>query len=265
MSDTAYAAIRYEKSGPVATLMFNRHESRNGITGRMMRELYAALVAASRDSELKVLVLTGAGRDFCPGADIKHYASVPGDAGEERSASEIDHFNITLLLHELPLVTIAAIRGACAGAGFGWACACDLRFAAPSARFNSAFLDVAVAGDMAGPWSLPRIVGAGKARELYFLPGKFDAAEALRINLVNRVFSEETFDSEIKTIVERIGGAAPVALRGMKQNFIAAEKVDLATYIQMESERHTRIFASDDTKEAFAAYVQKRKPVFKGR
>src|SRR5690348_16958472 len=179
MSDKSFQTIRYGKSGAVATLMFNRPESRNGITGRMMRELHEALVSASREPELKVLVLTGAGRDFCPGADIKHYAGSPGGAAEERS--EIEHFNITLLLHELPIVTVAAIRGACAGAGFGWACACDLRFAAPSARFNSAFLDVAVAGDMAGPWSLPRIVGAGKARELYFLPGKFDAAEALRI------------------------------------------------------------------------------------
>lgn len=229
----------------------------------MMRELHDALVAASRAPELKVLVLTGAGRDFCPGADIKHHARAPDGSADERS--DIEHFNITLLLHELPVVAIAAIRGACAGAGFGWACACDLRFAAPSARFNSAFLDVAVAGDMAGPWSLPRIVGAGKARELYFLPGKFDAAEALRINLVNRVFSEESFDAELKGVVERIAGAAPLALRGMKQNFIAAEKVDLSTYIQMESERHTRIFASDDTKEAFTAYVQKRKPSFTGR
>jgi 2-(1,2-epoxy-1,2-dihydrophenyl)acetyl-CoA isomerase len=260
----AHREIRYEKSGAVATLMFNRPDSRNGITGRMMHELHAALVEASHDSQLKVLVLTGAGKDFCPGADIKHYAKAPGD-GEERTATDIEHFNITLLLHEMPAVTVAAIRGACAGAGFGWACACDLRFASPSARFNSAFLDVAVAGDMAGPWSLPRLVGAGKARELYFLPGKFDAAEALRINLVNRVFEEATFDAELATLVGRIASAAPLALRGMKQNFIAAEKADLATYIQMESERHTRIFSSDDTKEAFAAYVQKRKPAFKGR
>ncbi len=87
----------------------------------------------------------------------------------------------------MPAVTIAAISGACAGAGFGWACACDLRVASQTARFNTAFLDVGVAGDMGGPWTLPRIVGAAKARELYFLPGKFDAAEALRIGLVSRV------------------------------------------------------------------------------
>jgi 2-(1,2-epoxy-1,2-dihydrophenyl)acetyl-CoA isomerase len=162
-------------------------------------------------------------------------------------------------------VTVAAINGACAGAGLGWACACDLRFAAESARFNVAFLDVGVAGDMGGPWTLPRIVGAARARELYFFPGKFDAAEALRIGLVSRVFPDATFRREVDAIVERLAEAAPIALRTMKSNFVEAEKLDFSSYIALESERHLPMFNTHDTREAFAARVEKRKPRFIGR
>ncbi len=154
--------------------------------------------------------------------------------------------------------------GACAGAGFGWACACDLRVASETARFNTAFLDVGVAGDMGGPWTLPRLVGAAKARELYFLPGKFDAAEALRIGLVSRVSSATDFEVELQALVDRLDRAAPLALSAMKANFVAAEKMGFAQYVALESEKHTRLFRSNDTAEAFKAFVEKRAPVFKG-
>jgi 2-(1,2-epoxy-1,2-dihydrophenyl)acetyl-CoA isomerase len=164
--------IVYEKSGPVARLTMNRPDRLNGMTNRMLVETRHALAAAAEDRELRVLVLTGAGKGFCPGADIGQVASTAPDA-----PLTADDFRVPILLHSMPAVTIAAVNGACAGAGLGWALACDFRFAAESARFNVAFLDVGVAGDMGGPWSLSRIVGSARARELYFLPGKFDAAE----------------------------------------------------------------------------------------
>jgi 2-(1,2-epoxy-1,2-dihydrophenyl)acetyl-CoA isomerase len=162
-------------------------------------------------------------------------------------------------------VTVAAINGAAAGAGFGWACACDLRVATRSAVFTSAFLKVAVAGDMAGPWSLPRLVGAAKARELYFLPERFDAEEALRIGLVSRVFDDASFHDEVGALVAQLAASAPLALRGMKANFVAAERTTLADYITIETERHTRISQSQDTMEAFKAFVEKREARFQGR
>jgi len=177
MSGKQFETIIYEKSGPVATLTMNRPDRLNGMTTKMLREAHEALLAAADDREVRVLVLTGAGKSFCPGADLQLTAA--GADADERSSTE--NFRVPLLLHTMPAVTIAAINGACAGAGLGWALACDFRYAAPSARFNTAFLDVGVAGDMGGPWSLPRIVGAAKARELYFMPDKFDANEALRI------------------------------------------------------------------------------------
>ena len=255
-----FETILYQKSGPVATLTMNRPDRLNGMTKKMLREAREALAAAAEDREVRVLVLTGAGKTFCPGADLQMVAS---DSDDE--PSNTDDFRVPVLLHTMPAVTIAAINGACAGAGLGWACACDLRYAAPSARFNTAFLDVGVAGDMGGPWSLPRIVGAAKARELYFMPDKFDASEALRIGLVSRVFPDETFRQEVGAIVQRIAEAAPIALRTMKAHFVEAEKLDFGSFIELESAHHLPMFTTHDTREAFMAKVEKRKPRFIGR
>ncbi len=256
---SGYETILYEKTGHAATLTLNRPERRNGITPRMLDEVYAAVQDAAADKDLRVLTLRGAGADFCPGADVKHYAA--GDA--ERSDPQA--FNVSTLLHEAPLVTLAAIRGACAGAGLGWAAACDLRFCDETARFNSAFLDVALSGDMGGPWLLSRILGAAKAREIYLLPGKFDAAEALRIGLVSRLIAQERFEDELASIVGRLAGAAPLALQAMKANFVDAERMGLAEFIAVETRRHQKLGAGEDSQEAFRAFVDKRKPVFRGR
>lgn len=260
MSSPRFETIIYEKSGPVARLTMNRPERLNGMTNRMLIETRKALEAASEDRELRILVLTGAGKGFCPGADIGQVASAaPADK------ITVDDFRVPILLHDMPAVTIAAVNGACAGAGLGWALACDFRFAAESARFNVAFLDVGVAGDMGGPWSLARIVGPARARELYFLPGKFDAAEALKIGMVTRVFPDDRFRDEVETIVKRLADSAPIALRTLKANFVDSERMDFAGYVALESERHIKMFETEDTREAFAAKAQKRKPQFKGR
>ncbi|MDB5482491.1 MAG: hypothetical protein JWO83_3544 [Caulobacteraceae bacterium] len=263
MTDT-YQTILVERRGAVAIVAFNRPDKRNSIGGPMMVELHEALSGIAADPKVRVLVLRGKGADFCPGADVKHYGGERA-APATRAWAGTREFSVAVMLHEMPAVTVAAISGACAGAGFGWACACDLRIASATAKFNTAFLDVGVAGDMGGPWTLPRIVGAGKARELYFLPGKFDASEALRIGLVSRVAAAEDFEGEVEAVIGRLTGAAPLALTAMKANFLAAEKVGFADYIALESEKHMRLFQSEDTTEAFKAFVEKRAPMFQGR
>jgi 2-(1,2-epoxy-1,2-dihydrophenyl)acetyl-CoA isomerase len=261
----AYETLIVERDGAVATVRLNRPGKRNSISGAMMVELHDALAALASDAGVRVVVLRGEGADFCPGADVKQIGGEGAPALPRATWQNTREFAIPVMLHEMPAVTLAAISGACAGAGLGWACACDLRIASASARFNSAFLDVGVAGDMGGPWTLPRLLGAAKARELYFLPGKFDAAEALRIGLVSRVAPAEDFEAELAALTARLAAAAPLALTAMKANFVAAERIGFADFIALESERHIRLFQSEDTTEAFKAFVQKRAPVFKGR
>jgi 2-(1,2-epoxy-1,2-dihydrophenyl)acetyl-CoA isomerase len=240
-------------------LLINRPDRMNGMTNEMLVETHDCLEAVAQRKDVRVVVLTGEGRGFCPGADLKHYA-----AGEADVASAPHHFRVPVLLHEMPQVTIAAINGPCAGAGFGWACACDLRFAADAATFSSAFLNVASAGDMGGPWSLPRIVGAAKARELYFLPEKFGAQDALQTGLVSKVFPIAELRAQVGAIAKRLASAPPHALREMKRNFLDAERMDLGSYIAAETQRHITVMAHDDAKEAFRAFVEKRAPRFGG-
>ncbi|MFT3976436.1 MAG: enoyl-CoA hydratase-related protein [Sphingomonas bacterium] len=253
MSGT-FETIDWRESGRVAHLTFNRPESRNGIVRRMLIELHEALDRLRARTDISVLVLSGAGGDFCPGMDLR--------AKSDGSETPVALFDVATLLHELPIVTIAAIRGACAGAGLTWAAACDLRYASDTARFNTAFLDVGLAGDMGGPWTLPRIIGAARARELYFMPGKFDAAEAERIGLVSRVFSDMDLDDQVTAIAGAIGAKAPATLRMMKENFLAAEQMDFASFIPFEAERHTASARTPDSREARAAFIEKRPPRF---
>jgi 2-(1,2-epoxy-1,2-dihydrophenyl)acetyl-CoA isomerase len=253
----ALTTARFEVVDGVGRFTLDRPDRLNAMTNRMVVEVHDALRAIADRSDVRVLILTGAGRGFCPGADLKHFAG-----GEADIATGHEHFRTPLLLHRMPQITIAAINGACAGAGFGWACACDLRFAAASATFNTAFLNVASAGDMAGPWTLPRLIGAAKARELYLLPEKFGAADALALGLVSRVFADDAFRSEVDAIADRLANASPHALRTMKRNFLDAEQTDLDTYIQIETERHMQVMAHADAKEAFQAFVEKRPPRF---
>lgn len=258
--------VLYDHRDGVARVTINRPEARNSLTGRTVASVYDAVRRAADDPKTCVLVLRGTGADFCCGADVKGYSRA--DAAAE--ATPVEHFDpvpfrTSVLLHEMEAVTIAAIRGGCAGAGFGWACACDLRVADANVRFNSAFLDVGVAGDMGVPWTLPRIVGAGRARELSLLPRKFGAVEALAWGLVNRVFEGEAFEDELDAIVARLAGAAPLALKALKSNYVEAERVPLSTYITMETERHRALFATADRAEAFAAFAEKRAPRFVGR
>jgi 2-(1,2-epoxy-1,2-dihydrophenyl)acetyl-CoA isomerase len=253
-----FETIRYEVAGGLCRITLDRPDHMNAMTNRMVREAYDALRAASTDSTIRVLLLTGAGRAFCPGADLNHFTS--GGPDEVLTARE---FEVTTLLHEMPAVTIAAVNGACAGAGMGWALACDLRVMAASAKMNTAFLDVAVAGDMAIPWSLPRIVGAARARDLSFIPRRIEADEAERIGLVARVFADATFRDETEAVVAALLEKSPTALRGLKHNYLAAERMPIGEFVDYEAERHLEIAASADTAEAFRAFVEKRKPVFR--
>ncbi len=253
-----FETLRYDHDGRgLARLTLNRPDAMNGMTNRMVREATRALEGAATDPSLRVLVLTGEGRAFCPGADLNHFTS-----GSSDERLTVEDFRVAALLHEIPAVTVAAINGACAGAGLGWAMACDLRVMAAGARLNTAFLDVAVAGDMGLPWSLLHAVGAARARDLSFLPRRVTAEEALQIGLVARVFPDESFREETEQVLAGLLAKSPTALLALKRNYLAAERMGFADFVDYEAQRHLAIAASADTAEAFRAFIEKRAPNF---
>lgn len=260
MSDREFQTILWDQEGGIGTITINRPEQFNGMTNTMLRETHELLHDVAGDESVTVIVLTGAGKAFCPGADLKHYTS-----GAPNEPNRDEYFDVPVMLHEMPQLTIAAINGACAGAGLGWACGCDFRYAARSAKLNTAFLDVAVAGDMGLPWSLPRLVGAGVARDLSFFPRKVTADEAADIGLVNGAFDDDVFRDEVRSRAQRLAAAAPLARRGMKAHYVAAEAMGFGDFVALETRAHGTITASADCKEAFSAFVEKRPPRFQGK
>ncbi len=258
-----YEFIVLTKANGVATLALNRPERRNGLTREMLHEVNNALEQIAVDPDIRVLILTGTGKDFSVGADIDHYA---GDDGKRfQRQRNWREFRASRLLREMGVVSIAAIRGACAGASFSMACGCDFRILSKTARFNTAFLDVGLAGDLGGPWLLSRIIGPSKARELYFFPGKFDAAAAASFGLATELVEDDALEAAVTARANRLAAAAPLALRTIKENFAAAETLTFAQYVELEAERHIALIKTADASEAFRAFIEKRAPKFEGR
>jgi 2-(1,2-epoxy-1,2-dihydrophenyl)acetyl-CoA isomerase len=261
VTELPYEHVLLEVAGALATVSIDRPEARNTLRRGTGLELYDAIRRVADDKDVRVCIFRGVGRDFCCGADLKAKEST--EIGKRVPA--FDTYQVSVLLHEMRQVTIAAIRGGCAGAGFGWACACDLRVGDETVIMNTAFLDVGVAGDMGVPWTLPRIVGAGRARDLSLFPRKVLAAEALSIGLLNRLWSPDCFEEELDRLVGRLTQAAPQALTLMKANYVEAERVDFRSFMTIEAERHMRLLDSEDRIEAFRAWIEKRAGNFTGR
>ena len=259
--------VLYEADGGIATITLNRPERLNAMTAPLLTEALEALETAASDDEVRVVVLTGAGRGFCAGGDLSAGAGggVVGGGPVEADVASLRRFmRSSQLLHGMPKVTIAAINGACAGAGLSWACAADLRYAAASAKFSTAFLTAGLSGDFGGTWTLPRLVGAAKARELYLLADRFDAAEAERIGLVAKALPDDELVGFVRSTAERLASAAPVALRGIKANLNDASEVGFAELLDREAARHVRSGRTSDAREAARAFVEKRPPTFTG-
>lgn len=256
VADVVTTTIDVKVVGSVATVTFDRPEGRNGVTPLMVTEMYDVLGALSVEDSISVVVLTGAGTIFCPGADLNR--DVDSTAGEPPSLPDIGAYQSSTLLHEMPQVTVAAINGACAGAGLAWAAACDLRIASSNARFSTAFLDVGLPGELGAPWTLSRALGGARARDLCFLPTKFGATEALRSGFVSRVFPSESFREEAADVTAELGARDVGALRTMKQNFLDAERLPLDRYIEVEARRQLEAFTGDARASTLQRFAQQR-------
>ncbi len=256
--------------GHVAVLTFNRPEARNALHPETYEGFATALPAVAADPDVRVLMVTGTGGAFCAGGDVKGMnARNEGRARslplEERVADlRRRQRELSLALHQLPQPVVAALPGAAAGAGMSIALAADLRVAAERAIVVTAFTSIGASGDFGGSWFLTRLLGAAKAKELYFRSPRLSAAEAKELGLVNEVFADDGFEEAALGYCRELAQRAPIALRYAKENINRAINVDLATALDAEAPAMARTMSTDDHKEAAAAFVDKRDPSFGG-
>jgi 2-(1,2-epoxy-1,2-dihydrophenyl)acetyl-CoA isomerase len=263
--------VLYATDDGVATITLNRPERMNTLGEDLPERLLEALERATDDDDVRVVILTGAGRAFSAGGDLGAMAErkTARDLTASTVQGRIEHLRRMMrsaqLLHEMPKVTIAAINGACAGAGLSLACACDLRYAARGARFNVAFRGAGLPGDFGGTWTLPRIVGPGKARELYLLSPRFDADEAERIGLVSKTLPDDELTAHVHTVATDLAAAAPIALRSMKASLNDGLRLSFTEMLDREAARHVAATQTHDHREAVSAFLAKRPPKFENR
>ena len=267
----------------ITTLTMNRPEARNAMTGEMLGALLAAMPRLADDPNVRLVVLTGAGGAFCAGGDVKGFASEASagsrsGAGAANPTAASSGFNLerrvqslragtelSRWLHEMPKPTLAIIPGPAAGAGLSLALACDLRIAVDTAKFTTAFSKIGLSGDYGGSYFLPHLIGAAKARELYFTADIVSAAEAERIGLVNKLFPAATFAADAAAYARKIADLPTIALGYMKKNLNTAQHGSLHDVLDREAMGMVRGFMTEDHKSAAQAFVAKTPPVFKGR
>ena len=252
----------------VAVLTLNRPDRLNAMSRPMLDALLEALPRLAEDPAVGVVVLTGAGRGFCAGGDVKAMAEgneLGGQTMEERAQALRSRMETSRWLHEMPKPTIAMMRGPAAGAGLSLAMACDMRIASDTVKLGTAFARVGYSGDFGGSYYLTQLVGTAKARELYFTADLLDAQQALALGLLNRVVPDARLEEETMALASRLARGPRVALRYMKRNMNAAESASLEEMLDLEAWHHTRTGMTEDHREAARAFVEKREPQFKGR
>ena len=271
--DTGTPDLRAELDAGVLTLTLNRPEARNALTRAMNRALQEQLAQAEFNDAVRCVVLTGAGKGFCAGGDVKGMAAA-GDAGD----GTVGAMSIDQAIHrqrvnqratagklfKMPKPTLAALPGAAAGAGMALALACDLRIMSSTAIMTTAFAKVGFSGDYGGSYFVTQLVGAAKARELYFLSERVSAEEALRLGLTNWVCAPEDLAQRTRALALRLANGPTVAYRYMKENLNRAMGGDVDDCMDLEATHHIHCGQTEDHRTAVQAFVAKREPVFKG-
>ena len=255
----------------VLTLTLNRPEARNAMSRAMNQALQEQLAAAEFDPAVKCVVLTGAGKGFCAGGDVKGMAAAgDGTVGALTIDQAIHRQRANQRatagkLFKMPKPTIAALPGAAAGAGLALALACDLRLMASNAVMTTAFARVGFSGDYGGTYFMTQLVGSAKARELYFLSDRVSADEALRLGLTNWVCAPDELAAKTREIALRLASGPSVAYRYMKENLNRAMAGEVDDCLDLEATHHIHCGQTEDHREATKAFVAKREPVFNGR
>ena len=256
--------------GGIATLTMNRPEARNALTRDMMQALAEALPRLANDPAVRLVVLTGAGAAFCSGGDVKGFArnvaGAPATTSFDLKVTDLRmRMEAVRWLHEMPKPTLAVIPGAAAGAGLSLALACDLRISADDAKFTTAFSKIGLSGDFGGSYFLNHLVGAARAREMYFTGQVLLGEEAQRIGLINRAVPAAVLSAAAAAWAAELAALPTVAIGYMKRNLNTGLRGSLSDVLDAEAIHMIRTFETDDHKGAAAAFVEKRAPSFQGR
>ena len=250
----------------VRTLTLNRPEAYNSLTVELKESLLAALTSAAGDPAVRAVVLTGAGKAFCAGQDLKeHMALLAADDPAPLSTVEAHYNPIVTAITTLPKPVIAAVNGMAAGAGASFAYACDLRIAADSAKFLMAFANVGLTADSGASWTLPRLIGYGRAMEMMLLAKPVAADEALRIGMVNQVVPAGEVLATARALAARMAAGPTTAYAKIKEAMLASAGGGLADGLAAEGRTQAEAGRTADHKEAVDAFVAKRDPNFTGR
>ena len=258
--------VLLERTGAVAVVTLNRPEGMNALTVEMKLGLLEAVSSVRDDDGVRALVVTGAGRAFCVGQDLREHAALleAGDDAPLRTVRE--HYNpLVTMLAQLGKPTVAAINGTAAGAGLGLACALDLRIGAAGARYTTAFAGIGLTADSGLSWSLPRLVGAGRATAMLLLAEPFTAEQALEMGLLNAAVAPEQVLPTAVELATRLAAGPTAAYACIKESIAYAADATLEQALAKEDELQTRAGATADHQGAVRSFLAKQAPVFAGR
>jgi 2-(1,2-epoxy-1,2-dihydrophenyl)acetyl-CoA isomerase len=264
---TSYKCLLYEVKDGIATLTLNRPERLNALGDTLREDLHGAVTRASDDALVRVIVVTGAGKGFCAGGDVKAM-NERREQGAPRPIMEKvapGRDQTVLALRDAPKPVIAAVNGAAAGAGMNLALACDIRLASTAAKFAQAFVKRGLHPDWGGTYFLPRVVGVAKAAELIWTGEIIDADEALRLGIVSAVHPHDELMAATHALARKIAAGPPIAIRLAKRAIYHNLEADLRQALEFETFAQNICFDTDDAKEGIRAFVEKRSPSFEGR
>lgn len=270
MSDTTTDEVVYAVDDHVATVTLNAPERMNTISLRMLDRLSEALLQADRDPRVRCIVLTGAGRAFCAGLDLREQMGAAkgslGGLGSGGPAGEFDMRDTPpIVLHGLDTPTVCALNGGAAGYGLDLALGCDIRIASASAKLNPGFAKRGILPESGGTWLLPRMVGYAKAAEIAFTGRTLSAAEAQALGIVNRVVADDGFAAAVGELAAEIAANAPLAVRAIKRMMRAAETETFEQHVHHVFLQLLPLLNTDDFREAVSAFIEKRPATFNGR
>ena len=263
-----FEAIIYEKGDGIATVTLNRPDRLNAIGPPMTGELETVLEAANSDDEVRVLIITGAGRGFCSGADVSGLVGTFANARwrlSDKSPAAGGIRSLTLQFQNFEKPIIAAVNGPAAGMGLSMALTCDIRIASDQARFGQVFIRRGLVPDTGSTYFLPRVVGMAKACEMVFTGDMLDAEQAKECGLVNRVVPHDELMPTVRELAAKIAAGPPIAMKLAKRALYRGATTDLTSALEFEGYMQGICFGTEDFREGVAAFGEKRDPKFKGK